>query len=102
MAQRSLIFASVVSARRQRVRSILIASLVQAMNATQATQLAVARWTGTTPATIRRWLGGLTPINVEAVLASARLAKPFRVALCVHEHEATAGYVVKAKRSTRK
>lgn len=79
-----------MSASRLRVRSILIASLVQAMTATAASQLAAARWTGVTPATIRRWLTGETPINVEAVLASMRLGTVFMECLYVNESSAGA------------
>jgi len=75
-------------ALRLRARSVLVESLSRAMADTGSTQRAVAEQAEVSPITVRRWLHGETPINVEAVLSCPGIGEAFREHLCIHVHEA--------------
>lgn len=62
---------------RQRARALLAIALAESMKEVGASQSAAGRWTGVDARTIRSWLHGERPINVERVLASPKLGAAF-------------------------
>jgi DNA-binding transcriptional regulator YdaS (Cro superfamily) len=87
------------SARLKKARQNISGSLSRAMGEVKCSQVAAARSMAVTERTVRDWIHGVTPVNVERVLASSRLAKAFRQHLCVHDH-ASAPYVARARKRT--
>lgn len=89
---------------RVKARAILIASLLEAKESTHSTQRAVAALADVKPVTVRRWLDGETPIDVEALLCCPVLGSPFRDALCRfdHSHQSAPYLLKKANRKAGK
>lgn len=85
--------------RLAKARREISGSLSRAMLETKCSQSAAARSMAVAERTVRDWVHGVTPTNVERVLASPRLAKAFRDSLCSYDHgHATAPYILKKRR----
>ena len=87
MASRNARLRPEFTARLAKSRREISGSLSRAMAETKCSQPAAARSMAITERTVRDWVHGVTPTNVERVLASPRLAKAFRQHLCVHNHD---------------
>jgi len=87
-----------MSARLLKARSYISAALVQSLRETATSHEAAARSMGVNARTVGAWVRGERPMTVEVVFASPRLAKAFRQALCVHEHEPLAYIARKGRR----
>ena len=74
-----------VSARREKVRSLMSGIFVQAIGG--ASHAAVARRIGVTEKTVWRWVNRKAPLNVELVLSIPRIGRRFRELLCIHTHD---------------
>jgi len=83
--------------RLAKARQEIAGSLGRALVQTRCSQPAAARSMAVGERTVRDWLHGVTPVNVERVLASPRLARAFRQDLCVHRHDSV-GYVAKGRK----
>jgi hypothetical protein len=84
---RSIEIDSNAKLRLKKARALLRGALAHALAKTAESHASAARWLGVSEHTIARWLAERSPINVEKVLASPRLATAFREHLCTHSHE---------------
>jgi len=85
MPSRASTNGAALALRRSKVRSLLSGIFVQVIGA--SSQLAVAERIGVTEKTVRRWIKGRTPLDLELVLAAPRIGRRFRELLCIHSHD---------------
>lgn len=88
MVARSVKATPGVSPALQRARVDISGSLVQALRDVGASIASAARWMGVHERTVRLWIKGERPVNVERVVSVRKLDAPFRRRFCVHDHAA--------------
>lgn len=71
----------------QECRATLRAAFAHAVEKSKGSQSAVAMWLGKNPSTIRRWLKDERPLDIEAMMRSAKLWPHFFRCLLVIERK---------------
>lgn len=83
------------SARRAIARSEIATAFNAALSETATSHEEAARAIGVAKRTIGAWVRKERSLDVESILATPRLAKCFRRALCTEHHEPLVGYVAR-------
>lgn len=73
---------------RRVVRPVLVRAFRHALEKSDASHAAAARWLQIGTSTLGRWLRGESPIDVETIMMSRRLWRPFFVCLLDIERKA--------------
>lgn len=72
----------------QECRATLRVAFAHAVKKSNGSHAAVAKWLGKNPSTVRRWLSRERPIDVEALMRSAKLWPHFFRCLLIIERKA--------------
>lgn len=73
---------------RKEARHHVAAAFRHAVRSVRASQASVARWCGRSERTVRYWLAGTKPLEIESVLQSPRLRRHFLRCLGAIERKA--------------
>lgn len=102
MPQRSSTIPPKLSPVLQRARADISGSLVQCLRDVGVSIAAAARWMGVHEKTVRLWIKGKRPVNVERVTAVRGLRRAFKLRFCAEDHDVRPAYVARKSASSNK